>query len=42
MLKNSNFILESKITELKQNKNKHQPDKPDAVQKLYFTFEMNE
>ena len=42
MLKNSNFILESKMTELNQNKNKHRPDKPDAVQKLYFTFEMNE
>ena len=42
MLKNSNFILESKITELNQNKNKHRPDKPDAVQKLYFTFKMNE
>ena len=39
-LKNSNFILESKMAELNQNKN--QPDKPDAVWKLYFTLEINE
>ena len=30
-LKNSNFILESKRAELKQNKNSKQPDGPDAV-----------
>ena len=42
MQKNSNFILESKMTELNQHQNKHRPGKPDAVQKLYFTFEMNE
>ena len=30
-LKNSNFILESKIVELNQNKNSKQPDRPDAV-----------
>ena len=28
---NSNFILESKIAELNQNKNSKQPDRPDAV-----------
>ena len=39
-LKNSNFILESKMAEL--NKNKNQPDKPDVVWKLYFTLEINE
>ena len=31
MLKNSDFILESKMTELSQNKNSKQPDRPDAV-----------
>ena len=30
-LKNSNFILESKMAELNQNKNSEQPDRPDAV-----------
>ena len=30
-LKNSDFILESKTTELKQNDNSKQPDRPDAV-----------
>ena len=30
-LKNSNFILESKMAELNQNKNSKQPDRPDAV-----------
>ena len=39
-LKSSNFILESKLAEL--NKNKNQPDRPDAVRKLYFTLEINE
>ena len=41
-LKNSDFILESKMAELNQNKNSKQPDWPDAVWKLYFTFEINE
>ena len=41
-LKNSDFILESKIAELNQNKNSKQPDRPDAVWNLYFTFEINE
>ena len=31
MLKNSNFILESKMAELNQNQNSEQPDRPDAV-----------
>ena len=30
-LKNSEFILESKMAELNQNKNSKQPDGPDAV-----------
>ena len=41
-LKNSDFILESKMVELNQNKNSKQPDQPDAVWKLYFTLEINE
>ena len=40
-LKNSDFILESKIGELNQNKNSKQPDRTDAVWKLYFTLEIN-
>ena len=42
MLKNSNFILESKMAELNKNKNWKQPDRPDSVGKLYFTLEINE
>ena len=30
-LKNSDFLLESKMAELNQNKNLKQPDRPDAV-----------
>ena len=41
-LKNSDFILESKMAELNQNKNSEQQNRPDAVRKLYFTFEINE
>ena len=41
-LKNSDFILESKIVELNKNKNSTQPDRPDPVWKLYFTLEVNE
>ena len=41
-LKNSDFILESKMVELNKNKNSRQPDRPDAVWKLYFTLEINE
>ena len=33
-LKNSDFILESKMAELNQNKNSKQPDRPDPVRKL--------
>ena len=40
-LKNSNFILESKKAELNQNQNLKQPDRPDAVWKLYFTLGIN-
>ena len=41
-LKNSGFILESKMAKLNQNKNSKQPDWPDAVWKLYFILEINE
>ena len=39
-LKNSDFILENKIVEL--NQNLKQPDRPDALWKLYFGLEINE
>ena len=35
-LKNSDFILESKMAELNQNKNWKQSAQPDTVWKLYF------
>ena len=41
-LKNSDFILESKVAELNQNKNSTQLDLSDAVIKLYFSLEINE
>ena len=41
-LKNSDFILESKIGELNQYKSSKQPDQLDAVWKLYLAFEINE
>ena len=41
-LENDNFILESKMAELNENKNSKQPDQLDAVSKLSFTFEINE
>ena len=41
-LKNSDFILENKLTELNQNKNSKQADRPDAVRKLYSTLAINE
>ena len=41
-LKNSDFILESKMAELNKNKNSKQLDRPDAARKLYFTLEINE
>ena len=41
-LKNSDFILESKMVKLNQNKNLKKSDWPDAVRKLYFTLEANE
>ena len=40
--KNSDFILESKMAELNQNKNSKQPDRPDTMWKLCFTLEINE
>ena len=39
---NSDFILESKVTELNQNKNSKQPDQSDVVWKLYLTLELND
>ena len=41
-LKKCDFILESKIADLNKNKNPKQPDRPDAVWKLYFTLQINE
>ena len=41
-LKNHDFILETKMVELNRNKNSIQPNRPDAVWKLYFTLEINE
>ena len=41
-LKNSDFVLESKIAELNQNKNSKQLDRLDTVWKLFFTLEINE
>ena len=41
-LKNSDFILESKMTVLNQNINSKQPHPPDAVRELYFTLGINE
>ena len=41
-LKNSDFILESKVAELNQNKNSTQLDRSEAVIKLYFSLEINE
>ena len=38
MLKISDFILESKMVELSQNKNLKQLDLPDAVRKLILTW----
>ena len=36
------FISESKMAELNQNKDSKQPDRPDAAWKLYFNLEINE
>ena len=41
-LKNSDFILESKMAELNQNKNSKKLYRPYVALKLYFTLEMNE
>ena len=41
-LKNSNFILESKMAELNQNKNLKQLNRTDAVTKLHLTLKINE
>ena len=41
-LKNSDFILESKMVQINKNTNSKQADWPDAVWKLCFTSETNE
>ena len=41
-LKISDFILESKMVELRQNDTSKQPDLPETVRKLYFTLEIKE
>ena len=42
MLKNSDFILDSKMAELNPNKDSSQLYRPDAVRKPYFSLEKNE
>ena len=41
-LRNSDFVLESNMAELNQNKNSKQLERLDAVRKLYFTLEINQ
>ena len=41
-LKNSDFIIEKNMAELSQNKFSKQPDRTDAMQKLYSILEINE
>ena len=41
-LKISDFILESRMADLNENKNSKQPAGLDAVWKLYITSEINE
>ena len=41
-LKNSDFILESKMVELNQNKKSEQLDQLDAVRKLNFILKIND
>ena len=41
-LENRDFISERKIAQLNQNKDSKQPDRPNALRKLYFTLEINE
>ena len=41
-LKNSDFILENKMTEINQNANSKQLDRSDTVRKLYLTLGINE
>ena len=40
--KNRDLIWENKMTKLNQNKYSKQPDRSDAMWKLYFTLEINE
>ena len=41
-LKNSDFILESKMAELNKNKNSKEPDRSGTVWKNYFALKINE
>ena len=41
-LKNSDFILESKMAEINQNESSKQLDRSDAVRKFYLTLGINE
>ena len=41
-LKNSDFILESKMAELNWNENSKRPARPHAVWKHYFTLKINQ
>ena len=41
-LKNSDFILESKMAELYRSKNSKQLNRLDSLRKFYFTLEINE
>ena len=42
LLKNKDFILQSEMVELSQNKNWRRPDRPDAVSKFYFALDKTE
>ena len=41
-LKNSDFILGTKMAEQNKSKNSKQPDQADALWKLYFTLQIIE
>ena len=41
-LKNNHFNWVSKMAKLNQNQNSKQPDRPNALWKLYFTLEITE
>ena len=41
-LRNGDFISESKMLQLNQNKKSKQPDRKNTVWQLYFTLQINE